>query len=353
MPELKTKKPLLVTGGAGYIASWVIKYLLEDGYSVRTTVRSKNDNSKIKHLLSLANEHPKKLEFFEADLLKENSFHDAINAEGGVEIVIHMASPFFIEGIKDPENELVKPALFGTKNVLNSVNKSNSVKRVVLTSSVASVMGDSIDAEKAPNKILDETYWNETSSLSHQPYPYSKVLAEKEAWKIHDSQNKWKLTTINPSFVLGPSLSERVDGTSVNFMRSMVNGKFVTGVPTLYMGVVDVRDVALAHIAAALNDKASGRHIVSAHVMSILEMATILKTHFPNKLLIPRLTLPKSLAYLLGPFFGLSWQYINKNIGISFGLDHSYSIKDLGISYRPISETLVEHIKQLEEVKLI
>ncbi len=353
MESLKTQKPILVTGGGGYIASWVIKFLLEDGFFVRTTVRSLKDKNKIKHLLSLSETYQGKLEFYEADLLKEGSYDTAIGDKGGCETVIHMASPFFIEGIKDPQKELVEPALLGTRNVLGSVNRFPCVRRVVLTSSVASIMGDSSDAEKAPEKLMDESYWNETSSLHHQPYPYSKTVAERDAWEIQKKQNRWSLTTINPSFVLGPSLSDRGDGTSVNFMRSMVNGKFVTGVPELYMGIVDVRDVAKAHIAAALNEKVTGRHIVSAEVISMLGIAKILKTHFGNKYWIPKSLLPKFLAYLVGPFFGLSWEYINKNIGISFSLNNTYSNQDLGISYRPISETLIEHINQLAEAKLI
>jgi nucleoside-diphosphate-sugar epimerase len=353
MQTNKSTKPILVTGGAGYIASWVINYLLEDGNSVRTTVRSTKDEKKIRHLIKLAEAYPGKLAFYEADLLTEGSFDTALNENGGCEIVIHMASPFFIEGIKNPQKELVEPALKGTKNVLNSVNKAQTVKRVVLTSSVASVMGDSCDAEKAPNKTLDESHWNETSNLNHQPYPYSKTVAEREAWEIQKSQSRWSLTTINPSFVLGPSLSDRADGTSVNFMMSMVNGKFATGVPELWMGVVDVRDVARAHIAAAFNEKASGRHITSATVLSMLDMAKILRSHFVKKYWIPKTTLPKFLAYLVGPFFGLNWNFINKNIGISFSLNNEYSKKDLGITYRPISETLIEHIEQLSEAKLI
>ncbi len=353
MPNKKTTKPILVTGGAGYIASWVIQYLLEDGHSVRTTVRSVKDKNKIKHLLELQNKYPNKLKFYESDLLVERSFDLAMSEDGGCEIVIHMASPFVIEGVKDAQKELVDPALQGTKNVLNSVNECKTIKRVVLTSSVASVMGDGIDAEKSPNKCLDESHWNETSSLKHQPYPYSKLLAEKEAWDMANAQSRWSLTTINPSFVLGPSLSDRIDGTSVNFMRSMVNGKFAAGVPELYMGIVDVRDVAKAHISAALNEKSSGRHITSAGVYTILEMAKILKEHFGNRYWIPSFTLPKILAYAVGPLFGLSWDYIDKNVGRSFQLDNGYSIKDLGISYRPVSETLISHINQLAEAGLV
>lgn len=347
MKEIDRTKPVLVTGGAGYIASWIVRYLLEDGISVRTTVRNESDSKKIFHLLKLAELYPGKLELYEADLLKEGSFLDAIQDKGGVELILHTASPFFIDGIKDARKELVEPAVFGTKNVLESTNVSPSVKRVVLTSSVAAIMGDNVEALSIPNRRFSEEHWNKTSSLTHQPYPYSKTLAEKEAWKIADLQSKWDLITINPSFVMGPSVSERADGTSVNFMISMINGKFAPGVPDMRIGFVDVRDVAKAHILAGFTPSAKGRHIVSAVTMKFVEVANMIREKYGNRFPTPKNSLPKFLTYLIGPFFGLSWAYISHNVGIDFELDHSYSKKDLGLNYRPISETFTEHIEQI------
>ncbi|MCG6166714.1 SDR family oxidoreductase [Leptospira sanjuanensis] len=353
MKEIDRSKPVLVTGGAGYIASWVIRYLLEDGISVRATVRNKSDSAKLSHLLKLAERFPGKLEFYEADLLKDGSFLNAMTDKGGVELIIHTASPFFIDGVKNPQKELVEPAVLGTKNILESANASPSVKRIVLTSSVAAVMGDNIDAASLPNRRLSEEHWNTTSDLGHQPYPYSKTLAEKEAWKIADAQSRWDLITINPSFVMGPSVSDRADGTSVNFMLSMINGKFAPGVPDMTIGFVDVRDVARAHILAGFTPSAKGRHIVSNTTLKFLDVAKIIREKYGNRFPTPKSSLPKFVTYLIGPFFGLSWTYISRNVGIPFELDHSYSKKDLGLTYRPISETFVEHIEQIVSSKML
>ncbi|WP_411824508.1 SDR family oxidoreductase [Leptospira sp. 'Mane'] len=350
MTNIDKKAPVLVTGGSGYIASWIIKYLLEDGITVRTTVRSLRDLKKVEHLLELSKKYPNKLELFEADLIANGTFDKAVS---GTELVIHTASPFFISGIKDAQKQLVEPALQGTRNVLESVNKASSVKRVVLTSSVASIYGDNIDAANVPGNKLTEEHWNTSSSLSHQPYPYSKTLAEKEAWEINKKQNRWDLLVINPSFVMGPSVSSRVDGTSVDFMLSMVNGKFKSGVPNTLIGFVDVRDVAKAHILAGFTPSAKGRHITSAQTLPMLGAAKILREKFGKKYPIPTGELPKLLVYLVGPFFGLSWANTSRNVGIPFDLDNSYSQKDLGLKYRPLSETFVEHIEQLEAAKLI
>ena len=345
------KKPILVTGGTGYIASWIVKYLLEDGYQVRATVRDKKNIKKVNHLERMTSETKGELELFEADLNLEGSFDKAIK---DCELVIHTASPFVIGKVKNPLKELIKPAENGTKNVLDGINRVGGVKRVVLTSSVAAIYGDSIDIGQAPKGVFDEECWNTTSSLKHNPYSFSKTLAEKKAWEIHDKQNKWDLVTINPSFVLGPSLSKRIDSASVDFIRSMVNGKLATGVPKTEMGIVDVRDVARAHIKAGMNPEAKGRHILTAKSISMLEMAQGLREHFQDKYKIPKREVPKFMFYILGPILaGLSWEWVSKNIGYEIKFDNTKSKKVIGIQYKDPKETLVSHIEQLERSNLI
>ncbi|MBG08301.1 MAG: diaminohydroxyphosphoribosylaminopyrimidine deaminase [Halobacteriovoraceae bacterium] len=348
---IDNKKPILVTGSSGYIASWIVQYLLEDGHHVRATVRDKKNKKKIDHLEKIGTETKGKLELFEADLNLDGSFDEAIK---GCELVIHTASPFVIGKVKNPLKDLIEPAENGTKNVLDGVNRSGGVKRVVLTSSVAAMYSDSIDVSQTPKGVFNEECWNTKSNLKHNPYSYSKTLAEKKAWEIHNQQNEWDLITINPSFVLGPSLSERIDGASVDFMRSLVNGKLATGVPKTEMGIVDVRDVAKAHIKAGLNPSAKGRHILAARSISILEIAKILKENFENKYRIPKKEVPKFVFYILGPIIaGLTWEWVSKNIGYEIKFDNSKSIKELGINYTDTKETLVSHIEQLEKSNLI
>lgn len=344
MSEINYEKAVLVTGGTGYVASWIVRMLLEDSRTVRTTVRDKSHPVKNKHLLKLQEDYPGKLELYEADLLKEGSFLEAMQ---GCELVIHTASPFVISGIKDPQKELVEPALEGTRNVLNSVNKTDTVKRVVLTSSVVSIYGESSDIKSTENGIFTENYWNKNSSLSKNPYSYSKTLAEKEAWKISEAQDRWDLLVINPGFVMGPSLTDRNDSTSIDFMLSMGNGKFKSGAAGLNFGIVDVRDVARAHIEAGFRPSAKGRHILVAKCLWMIDIANILRKKFGNKYPFPRMAVPKFLMYLIGPFMGFGWSYINENIDIALNFDNSYSKADLGINYRPVEDTITEHFEQL------
>jgi nucleoside-diphosphate-sugar epimerase len=343
-------KKILVTGGTGYIASWVIKFLLEKGYVVHTTVRDKKNVEKSRHLVKMAEELPGELKFYEADLLEEGSFDDAME---GVDILIHMASPFFISGIKDAKKQLIDPALQGTRNVLNTAKNKSSVKRVVLTSSVAAVHGDNIDLKETEKDVFTEENWNTTSNLKHQPYSYSKTLAEQEAWKISKSQEQWDLVVINPGFVLGPSLSKRKDSTSIDFMVSLLKGKFKAGVPELFFGAVDVRDVAMAHVKAALKDNAKGRHILVSKTMSIVDMAKTIKKDYNGVYPIPGKSLPKAMLYMFGPLQGFSWKFIKRNVGIPIDFDNSYSKENLGIQYRDTEQSLRDHAEQVILDKLV
>ena len=349
MKEIDASKPILVTGGSGYMASWIVRLLLEQGRYVKATVRDKSHKEKVGHLVQMGEECPGKVELYEADLLKNGSFEEAM---AGCELVIHNASPFQLFGIKDPQKELIEPALEGTRNVLHTANSTPSVKRIVFTSSIAAVYGDAVDKKASPNEVFTEGDWNTTSSPNHQPYCYAKTVAEKEAWRIAGEQTQWDLVVVNPGFVLGPSLTKRTDSFSIDFMLSMMNGKYKRGVPDLSYGVVDVRDVAKAHLLAGTNPAASGRHILSADMLTFLEIANILKKKYGNYPL-PKGNAPKFFLYLFGPLQGMPWKFIKLNVGVPVKYDNSYSKKDLGLEYTPVENTLHDHAAQIIESGLL
>lgn len=344
MRQIDRTKPVLVTGGTGYMASWIIKMLLEDGISVNATVRDPSNTDKVQHLTYIAEASEAQLKLFKSDLLDSGSFDDPMQ---GCELVIHTASPFFFTGIKNPEEELIKPAKEGTKNVLAAANKTPSVKRVVLTSSVVAIYGDTMDIKLAPGGIFTEKEWNVTSSPEHQPYSYSKTIAEKEAWAIAKEQDQWDLLTINPGGILGPSLSKRKDSTSISIMIQFGDGTYKTGAPALWNGIVDVRDVASAHIKAGYTPEASGRHIIVGEVASLLDIANIMHKHFGDSYPFPRRQAPKPVFWLIAPIFGFTRKYVSRNIGIQIKFDNSYSKEKLGMSYIPIEQTVKEHFQQI------
>jgi len=341
MKEIDKRRPVMVTGVTGYMASWIVKMLLEDGVNVNATVRDPSNGQKVEHLTRIASTSAGKLKLFKADLLDVDSFDEPMQ---GCELVVHTASPFFMATPKNPEEELLRPAKEGTRCVLEAAKRTPTVKRVVLTSSVAAICGDLADLELVPGKVFTEKQWNVTSSAEHLPYAYSKTIAEKEAWTVAKEQDKWDLLTINPGWILGPSVSKRKDSFSINAMIQFGDGTFKNGAPDIGAHpVADVRDVASAHIKAGFTPKASGRHIVSSGEATLLELANILRRHFGDAYPFPRKLVPKSLM----PRLGFTRKYVSRNAGRRARYDNSYSKADLGMSYIPIEQTVIEHFQQI------
>lgn len=344
--KIDKTKPVLVTGATGYVAGWLVKLLLEKGITVHAAVRDPDNKNKIDHLLQLAKKTKGKLKFFKTDLLEEDSYTKAMK---GCELVYHTASPFTSK-IKDPEKDLLNPAKLGTRNVLQSANLVKSVKRVVVTSSCAAIYGDNIDLQSTPGNIYTEEIWNTSSSLHHQAYSYSKVMAEKEAWSIQQQQKRWDLVVINPSLVIGPALNlDSITSESFNILKQFGDGSIKPGVPNLGIGVVDVRDLAFAHFQAGFLAKASGRHIVSGYNTSLLEMAKALVPSFGEEYPLPRRELPKWIIWLVGPLLNknLTREFIQKNVGYPFIADNSKSIEQLKVTYRPLQESMEDTFRQM------
>eukprot|EP01116_Phalansterium_solitarium_P000421 TRINITY_DN10278_c0_g2_i2.p1 TRINITY_DN10278_c0_g2~~TRINITY_DN10278_c0_g2_i2.p1 ORF type:complete len:245 (-),score=48.04 TRINITY_DN10278_c0_g2_i2:119-778(-) len=201
----------VVTGATGYIAGWVIKTLFDrGGYEVRGTVRNATDQ-KSQELLKLF----PALKLYEADLLRDGSFDAAVR---GADVVYHTASPFIITGVTDPQKQLIEPALKGTLNVLNAVDKAGTVKRVVVTPSVAAIYG-----KRPEGHVYTEEDWNLDSSVAEDAYRHSKRVAEEAAWAFAKGKI-WDVVTINPASVNGPLLTSRADAASIAALKSYLDG---------------------------------------------------------------------------------------------------------------------------------
>lgn len=339
-------KPVLVTGATGYIAGWLIKQLLEEGITVHAAVRNPDKKEKLAHLDKIAANSAGSIKYFRSDLLEEGSYAEAMQ---GCELVFHTASPFFVN-VKNPQKELIDPAVNGTINVLEQANKTESVKRVVLTSSCAAIYTDAIDSSQAPGGALTEDVWNTSSSLEYQPYSYSKTLAEKKGWEIAQKQDRWDLVVINPSAVFGPALNTTVNvSESVNLLKQLGDGTMKSGVPNLGMGFVDVRDVAEAHFKAGFTPSAKGRHITSAYNSNFLEVAQILGKKYGKDYPVPNKALPKWLLWFIGPMINkaITRRFVKNNINHAFKADNSKVKKELGIEFRPFETTLYETFDDL------
>lgn len=342
--------PALVTGGNGYVGSWVVKRLLDLRFEVRATVRNPMDPARTGHLRDMAEELPGTLSFFRADLMEPGAFDEAV---AGCRLVFHTASPLMVRGIKDPVRELIEPATRGTRNVLDAVNRASSVRRVVLTSSVAAVFGDAAELASLRTGRFDESHWNETSSEGHQPYSCSKTRAERLAWDMVAEQNRWDLVVVNPGLVFGPALSPHTRSESVRIMRDFGTGFYRMGVPAMEFGIVDVRDVAEGHVRAGLIPEASGRHILVSESLTLGEIGGVLRGHFGSGFPFPRLRLPRILVLLVAPLRGVPRAVVRRNVGYPLRFDNGYARTDLRMSFRPAAEAIVDHFQQLLDDGLV
>ncbi|CAI0420731.1 unnamed protein product [Linum tenue] len=288
-----------VTGGSGYIASWIIKLLLERGYTVKTTVRDPDDKTKTQHLLSLdgANE---RLQLYKADLTAEGSFDSAVD---GCQAVFHTASP----------------VLFQTSNP----------QRVVLTSSMASVVCNR--KPLSAGVVIDETWFSDPEFCAKYQHWYmlSKTLAEEAAWKFAN-ENGIDLVAVNPGFVIGPFLQPSVNFTVEEVLR-LINGN--RAFPSDIFRFVDVRDVANAHIQAFEVPSASGRCCVVGSMVHYTEALKIMHELYPN--------LPLSGNWE-------NYETFQPQCKIS-----QEKAKSLGVNFTPLEVSLRDTVECLKEKGLV
>lgn len=313
-------KTVCVTGASGYIASWIVNLLLLRGYTVKASVRDPNDPRKTEHLLGLEGAR-ERLQLFKANLLEESSFDSVID---GCEGVFHTASPFYHD-VKDPQVELLDPAVKGTLNVLNSCAKTSSVRRVVLTSSIAAVAFNG--KPRTPATVVDETWFSDPDFCRSSKlwYVLSKTLAEDSAWKFAKEKGM-ELVTINPAMVIGPLLQPTLN-TSAAAVLSLIKGAHTF--PNATFGWVNVKDVANAHIQAFEIPSASGRYCLVERVAHYSEVVKILRQYYPA------FQLPEKCAddkpYV--PTYQVSKE----------------RAKELGIEFIPLEVSIKETVETLKE----
>ncbi len=344
--EMDKSIPVCVTGATGYVAGWIVKRLLDEGFTVHAAVRQPDNKEKTKYLDALAEKAPGTIKYYQSDLLEEGSYREAIE---GCSVVFHTASPFTLN-VDNPQKDLIDPALEGTRNVLETVNELPSVERVVVTSSCAAIYGDNADLKKTKKGQFTEKDWNTSSSLKQNPYSYSKTLAEKKAWQLAKTQDRWKLVVVNPSLVMGPGINPYATSESFSIIRQMGDGTMKMGGPDFRIGAVDVRDLADAHMAAAFLPDAQGRHIISAHDTGFMEIAGILRKKYPDYPL-PKKKMPKWLLWLIAPTLGMTRKEVSRTIGKPWHADNSKSKEKLGVSYRPLEETVTAFFQQMIDNK--
>lgn len=280
------RKTACVTGGSGYVASALIKMLLEKGYAVKTTVRHPEDKESNSHLEDLEKLGLGPLEVYRADLAEEGSYDEAV---AGCDYAFLLAAPVNYTS-KNPEKELMELGVQGTLNVMRSCVKSGAVKRVVLTSSTAAVSSKPLEND-GHGHVLDEESLSDIDYLTAKrtglwAYPVSKVLMEKAAAEFAAVEGV-SLVTLCPSVTVGEAPDRQVY-TTVPAILSLLSGdeaelKVLRGIERASGSVplVHVEDVCRAEIFAA-EEAADGRYICNGVDTTIVEMARFLADKYPQ-----------------------------------------------------------------------
>lgn len=269
------KGPVVVTGAGGYVGSWLVMKLLQDGYTVRATVRDPTNMKKVKPLLDLpgAETH---LTLSKADLTVDGSFDNVISGCTGV---FHVATPMDFES-KDPENEVIKPTIDGALSIMRSCKKAGTVQRVIFTSSAGTV-----DVEEHQKPEYDENSWSDIEfcrrvKMTGWMYFVSKSLAEKAAWDFA-RDNGIDLITIIPTLVVGPFITSTMPPSMITAL-SLITGNEAHYPIIKQAQLVHLNDLCDAHIFLLNNPNAKGRYICSSHDATIYDLAKMLRDKYPQ-----------------------------------------------------------------------
>lgn len=291
MSQLK----ILVTGGSGFIAGHVILHLVEAGHEVRATLRSTRREEETRQKLRSAGlpiDAP--VTFVAADLLNDAGWADAMR---GIDVVLHVASPIVTD--VSNEAEVVRPAREGTLRVLRAARDAG-VRRVVVTSAFHAV-GFGHRRDRGP---FTEEDWSVIDSPGVDVYGRSKILAERAAWDFVAREGRGlELVTLLPVAVMGPALGTVSGGN--HLLQSMLDGS-MPGYPNMHVPIVDVRDVAAAHVRAATLLAAAGQRILVATgetAVPMREIGAILREHLGDAARkVPRRTIPDVVVRLAARF---------------------------------------------------
>ncbi|MFA6965335.1 SDR family oxidoreductase [Bosea sp. (in: a-proteobacteria)] len=339
-------KPVLVTGGSGFLAGHCILALLAAGHEVRTTLRSPQREAGLRGALAAAGvDAGERLSVVPADLTQDAGWTEAV---AGCRHVLHVASPLSSAAPKH-EDELIRPAREGTLRVLRAAHAAG-VERVVLTSSFAA-----IGYGKRLTRPYAESDWTDASVSGLAAYPKSKTLAERAAWEFVDGQGRGlELAVVNPVGIFGPLLGPDLSA-SILLIRSMLEGK-LPALPRLMFGVVDVRDVADLHLKAMTDPAAAGERFIATagDFLSMQQIAQALKDRLgPAADKVSTRVLPDWLVRLVARFSAAARQAATPELGRTKNASSAKARAMLGWEPRPAAEALAATGESLVRLGLV
>ncbi|WP_033346348.1 NAD-dependent epimerase/dehydratase family protein [Catenuloplanes japonicus] len=326
---------VLVTGGSGFAAGYILREMLDRGFQVRTTIRSLRRADTVKHRIS------GNIRFYEADLLQDGGWDAAVD---GVDYVVHTASPMPAGEFRG--QDVIRPAREGTRRVLEAARRAG-VRRVVLTSSTAAAM------PATPGTLADESVWTDLPDRPQYVYPRAKTLAEQDAWRL---ARAWpdgpELVAVLPANIQGPAL----DGDyapSVGLIRLMLAGRMPV-TPRMGYSVVDVRDLAVLHADAMTAPAAAGRRfIASGEFLWLSDMARILRERLGDRAAkVPRRTLPDWVVRTAAPF-NAEMAQLAPSLGVRSRLSAAHAEAVLGWRTRPAADSITDAGRSLLDLNLV
>ncbi len=327
---------VLVTGASGFIAQHCVQQLLARGFRVRGTLRDLKLAPALSQALAPDEPARQRLEFVQVDLTRDEGWSGALQ---GVDGVLHTASPVPMRPPRD-EAEVIIPARDGTLRVLGAAAEAG-VRRVVVTSSIAAIVSG---RHHAPGASYSETDWSNLDGRI-SAYSKSKTLAERAAWEFQASlpvERRFELATINPAYVIGPNLLGSSNASN-EIVRKLL-AREVPGVPRVFFPLVDVRDVATAHVVALMSAAAPGeRFVTAAHDCWYRDIARILSQGGHN---VPAWEVPNWLVHVVS-WFDPTARLVLDDLGKSYQLQTDKIRRVLGWQARALSETILDTARDL------
>ncbi|MCS7475656.1 SDR family oxidoreductase [Umezawaea endophytica] len=329
-----TQQRVLVTGGSGFIAGHCVLHLLDQGYLVRTTVRSPERESAVRAVLTDAGMvNGDALSFATADLTRDEGWADAVS---GCDYVLHVASPVHIGPVAD-EDDVIGPARDGAVRVLRAARDAG-VKRVVLTSAFHAVGF----GHPHTDRTFTEDDWSVLDGPGVDAYGRSKILAERAAWDFVAAEGgAMELTTLLPVAVMGPVMGGEVSGANHIVQRSLDGA--MPGYPNLWFPIVDVRDVATAHVLAMTAPGAAGQRFLlsSGPVMAMKEIGAALRAHLGDAAKrVPSRSVP-DVVVRIASLFSKEFRSVVPDLGHAKKISNEKARRVLGWRPRPSEDAVV------------
>ena len=338
---MEKRQTVVVTGATGFVGRWIVVALLESGG--RTVVGSFRPGESDAELHSALQGHVStaalsRLRLVPADLHANDDWSAVMAGATGL---IHTAAAVPSGEPKDRER-FISREVNGVDRVLRAASAAG-VARVVMTSSMAAVV-EGAQPGDGPMRFGPDD-WTELDARKHPAYTVAKTRAERLAWALAEELDL-AVTTICPGMIFGPMLGGEV-GSSMGFLDAIVRGS-IPKVPPSGFEIVDVRDVAEAHVAALDRDDLAGQRILlAAGYRSMKQIAVVVQRAWPERK-VPTEEMPHWLVHVFARFVP-EMRTVERNLGVQRLMDGSLGEELLVDGYRSPEASIVEGARSILE----